>query len=125
MYYLSRVVSRCYQQFFWYRYFAGIRFIWRSVWYVFPVGITNLVGTPFFRKRGAGCIKKGAGAPFLREIGFPAKKIIPKCTDRDFFRYRYGNYQEIPTDTDQKIPIWYTTLVLSVSVDQNQVTVEL
>ncbi len=100
------------------RYFAGIRFIWRSV---FPVGITNLAGTPFFRKRGAGCIKKGAGAPFflkkgtiapfLREIGFPAKKIIPKCTDRDFLRYRYGKYREILTDTDRKIPIRYTTLV--------------
>ncbi len=53
-----------------------------------------MAGTPFFRKRGAGYIKKGAGspfflkkgaiapfflkkgaiAPFLREIGFPAKK---------------------------------------------------
>ncbi len=107
----------CYQQFFRYRYFAGIRFIWRSV---FLVGITNLAGTPFFHKRGAGCIKKGANAPFflkkgasapfLREIGFPAKKIIPKCTNRDFLRYRYGKYQEIPTDTDRKIPIRYTTL---------------
>ncbi len=36
--------------------------------------------------------------------------MIPKCTDWDFFRYRYGKYQEIPTDTDRKIPIWYTTL---------------
>ncbi len=89
---------------------------------VFPVGITNLAGTPFFRKMGAGCIKKGAGAPFflkkgaiapfLREIGFPTKNIIPKCTDRDFLRYRYGKYQEIPTDTDRKIPIRYTTLQL-------------
>ncbi len=79
--------------------------------YIFPVGITNLAGTPCFRKRGAGCIKKGAIAPFLREIGFPAKKIIPKCTDRDFLRYRYGKYQEIPTGTDRKIPIRYTTLV--------------
>ena len=52
--------------------------------YVFPVGITNLAGTPFFRKRGAGSMKKGAGAPFflekgagapfLREKGVPAKK---------------------------------------------------
>jgi hypothetical protein len=113
-------IPRCYQQFFRYRYFAGIRFIWRSV---FPVGITNLAGTPFFRKRGAGCIKKGASAPFflkkgafapfLREIGFPTKKIIPKCTDRDFLRYRYGKYREIPTDTDRKIPIRYTTLVFT------------
>jgi hypothetical protein len=103
---------------FWYQYFAGIRFIWRSV---FPVGITNLAGTPFFRKRGAGCNKKGAGAPFflkkgaiasfLREIGFPAKKIIPKCTDQDFLRYRYSKYREIPTDTNREIPIRYTTLL--------------
>ncbi len=113
----DQTIPRCYQQFFWYRYFAGIRFIWRSV---FPVGITNLAGTPFYCKRGAGCIKKGAGAPFflekgavapfLRKIGFPAKKIIPKCPDRDFLWYRYGKYREIPTDTDRKIPIRYTTL---------------
>ncbi len=32
--------------------------------------------------------------------------------DRDILWYRYGKYREIPTDTDQKIPIWYTTLVL-------------
>jgi hypothetical protein len=49
------------------------------------VGIlASLAGTPFFRKRGAGCIKKGASAPFfpqkrayasfLREKGVPAKK---------------------------------------------------
>jgi hypothetical protein len=64
---------------------------------VFQVGITNSAGTPFFRKRGAGCIKKGAVspfflkkeaiAPFSREIGFPAEKIIPKCTAQDFLRY--------------------------------------
>ncbi len=104
-------------RFFMYRYFAGIRFTWRSV---FLVGITNLAGTPFFRERGAGCIKKGAGAPFflkkgasapfLREKGVPTKKMIPKCTDRDFLQYRYGKYQEIPTDIDRKIPIRYTTL---------------
>ena len=79
------------------------------------VGITSLAGTPFFGKRGAGCIKKGAGAPFflkkgasapfLREKGVPAKKMIPKCTDQDFLWYRYGKYQEIPTDTNRKIPI--------------------
>jgi hypothetical protein len=116
----SRVIPRCYQQFFWYRYFAGIRFTWRSV---FLVGITNLVGTPFFHKRGLAVskrgpvppffLKKGASAPFLREKGVPAKKMILKCTDRDFLRYRYGKYQEIPTDTDRKIPIRYTTLINS------------
>jgi hypothetical protein len=36
--------------------------------------------------------------------------MIPKCTNRDFLRYRYGKYREIPTDTDPKIPIRYTTL---------------
>ncbi len=33
-----------------------------------------------------------------------------ESTDRVFLRYRYGNYQEILTDTDQKIPTRYTTL---------------
>jgi hypothetical protein len=33
--------------------------------------LNNLVGTPFFLKRGAGCIKKGGvDAPLLREKGF-------------------------------------------------------
>ncbi len=89
-------------------------------WSVFLVGITNLAGTPFFRKRGASCIKKGASAsfflkkgasaPFLREKGVPVKKMIPKCTDQDFLWYSYGKYQEILTNTDRKIPIPYTTL---------------
>ncbi len=99
-----------------YRYFAGIRFTWRSV---FPVGITNLAGTPFSAKGGLAVskrgpeppifLKKGARAPFLREKGVPAKKMIPKCTDRDFPRYRYGKYREIPTDTDRKIPMRYNS----------------
>ncbi len=33
-----------------------------------------------------------------------------ESTDRVFLRHRYGNYREIPTDTDQKIPTRYTTL---------------
>ena len=36
-----------------------------------------------------------------------------ESTDRVFLRYRYGKYQEIPTDTDQKILTQYTTLVPS------------
>ncbi len=36
--------------------------------------------------------------------------MIPKYTDRDFLWYRYGKYQEITTDTNQKILIRYTTL---------------
>jgi hypothetical protein len=79
------------------------------------VGITSLAGTPFFRKRGAGVskrgplppfsLKKGASAPFLREKGVPAKKIIPNCTDQDFLWYRYGKYQELLTNANRKIPI--------------------
>jgi hypothetical protein len=49
----------------------------------------------------------------LREKGVPAKRMIPKCTDRDFLWYQYGKYREIPTDTDRKIPIGYTNLVFS------------
>ncbi len=63
---ISRVVSRCYQQFFWYRYFAGIRFNWAVG---ISVGITSLAGTPFFRKRGGWLYQKGAGAPFFLQIG--------------------------------------------------------
>ncbi len=33
-----------------------------------------------------------------------------ESTNRVFLRYRYGNYQEIPTDADRKIPTQYTTL---------------
>ena len=35
-----------------------------------------------------------------------------ESTDRVFLRYRYGNYREIPTDTNQKIPIRDATLTL-------------
>jgi hypothetical protein len=113
------MVPRCYQQFFRYPYFAGIRFTWQSV---FPVGITNLARTPFFPQKGGWLYQKGgqcpllpqkgAIAPFLWEKGVPAKKMIPKCTVRDFLRYRYGKYWEIPTNTDRKIPIRYTTLLI-------------
>ncbi len=58
------------------------------------VGITSLAGTPFSRKRGAGCIKKepmppfplkmGAGAPFLRENGIPAPQ-----NDTKMYRPRF------------------------------------
>jgi hypothetical protein len=63
-----------------------------------------------FSTKGGWLYQKGS-APFLRDKGVLAKKMIPKCTDRDFLWYRYGKYQEIPTDTDRKIPIRYTTLV--------------
>jgi hypothetical protein len=64
-----------------------------------------LAGIPFFRKRGAGCIekgacapfflKKGASAPFLREIEFPAKKIVLKCTGIDMVNTE--KYRTMPT----------------------------
>jgi hypothetical protein len=43
-----------------------------------------------------------------------------ESTDRVFLRYRYGNYREIPTDTDRKIPTWYTSLDFSVTVVQTE-----
>jgi hypothetical protein len=69
-----------------------------------------LAGTPFFSKRGAGCIKKGASAPFflkkgasapfLREKEVPIKKMIPKCTTEISFGIGMVNmekYRPIPT----------------------------
>jgi hypothetical protein len=84
-------IPRCYQQFFWYRYFAGIRFTWQSV---FPAVLLILQEFLFSAKGGLAVskrgpvpplfLKKGVIAPFLREKGVPAKKMIPQCTDRDF-----------------------------------------
>ncbi len=92
------------------RYFRSVLLIWRELFFSTKGGLAvskrGLV-PPFF-------LEKGAIAPFLREIGFPAKKIIPKCTDQDFLWYRFGKYQEIPTNTNWKIPIRYTTLLESV-----------
>jgi hypothetical protein len=59
-------------------------------------------------------LKKGASAPFLREKGVPAKKMIPKCTDQDFLPYQYGKYREILTYTDWKIPIRYKSRILRI-----------
>jgi hypothetical protein len=64
---------------------------------------------PFFQK-GVELLKKGAVAPLLRKKGGTAPFFIPKCTDRIFLRYRYGKYQEIPTEYRPKIPNRYTTL---------------
>jgi hypothetical protein len=88
------------------RYFRSVLLIWRELLFSAKGGLAvskRGLMPPFSSKRGP-------MPPFLREIVFPANKIIPKCTDRDFLRYRYGKYQEIPTDTDRKIPIRYTTL---------------
>ncbi len=83
---------------------------------------TSLAGTPFSAKGGLAVSKRGlvppfslkkwANAPFLREKGVPTKKMILKGTDRDVLRYWYDKYQDIPANTDRKIPIRYTTLVI-------------
>ena len=65
---------------------------------------------PPFSKKGVELLKKGAIAPLLRKKGGTAPFLIPKCTDRVFLRYRYGNYREIPTEYRPKIPIRDTTL---------------
>jgi hypothetical protein len=54
--------------------------------------------TLFFLKMGAWPLKKGAMTPLSRKKGVPAKTIIPKCTDQVFHWYRFGKYQEIPTE---------------------------
>jgi hypothetical protein len=69
-----------------------------------------LAGNPFSLKMGAGSLKKGAMNPLWRKKGVPAKTITPKCTDQVFLRYRFGKYQEIPTEYRPKIPNRYTTL---------------
>ncbi len=59
---------------------------------------------------GARPLKKGAMTPLSGKKGVPDKKIIPKCTDQVFLRYRFGKYQEIPTKYQPKIPNRYKTL---------------
>jgi hypothetical protein len=76
---------------FWYRYFAGIRFNWAVG---ILVSITSLAGTPFFRKRGAGCIEKGASAPFSPQKGghcplFEVKGVPAKKNDTKMYRPRF------------------------------------
>ncbi len=58
------------------------------------VGITSLAGTPFFRKTGAGCIKKGAGAPFFPQKGgqcplFEEKSGSRQKNDTKMYRLRF------------------------------------
>ncbi len=61
---------------------------------IFPVGITNLARTHFFRKRGAGCTKKGAEAPFFpRKEGqcplFEGKRGSRQKNDTEMYRPRF------------------------------------
>jgi hypothetical protein len=83
--------------------FRSILLVWRELLFSAKGGLA-------VSKRGPVppfSLKKGARAPYLREKGVPAKKMIPKCTDQDFLWYRYGKYQEKLTNTDRKIPIRY------------------
>jgi len=111
---ISRVVSRCYRQFFRYRYFAGIRFagfsVFRSV-SIPPFFVDFPPFLPPFFQKGMELLKKGGIAPILRKKGGTAPFSIPKCTDRIFLRYRHGKYREIPTEYRPKIPNRYTTLL--------------
>jgi hypothetical protein len=61
-------------------------------------------GAPFFPQKGGQC-------PLFEGKRGSRKKMMPKCTDQDFLWYWYGKYQEIPTNTNQKILIRYTTLL--------------
>jgi hypothetical protein len=63
------------------------RLVFRSVLLVWRELLFSAKGGLAVSKRGLVppfSLKKGANAPFLREKGVPAKKMIPKCTDRDF-----------------------------------------
>ncbi len=88
--------------------FRQVLLVWRGL----PFSTKGGLAVP---KRGPVppfSLKKGARAPFLKEKGVPAKKMIPKCTDQDFLWYQYGKYQEIPIKTERKILIRYTTLLI-------------
>jgi len=110
---LKEIVSRCYRQFFRYRYFAGIRFagflVFRSV-SIPPFFVYSPPFLPPFFQKGVELLKKGAIVPLLRKKGGTAPFLIHKCTDRIFLRYRFGKYREIPTEYRPKIPNRYTTL---------------
>ncbi len=70
-------------------------------------------GRKLFFPQNGGPLKKGAMTPLSKRKGALAKKILPKCTDQVFLRYRFGKYQEIPTEYQPKIPNRYTTLVFA------------
>ncbi len=64
----------------------------------------------FSSKGGQSSLKRGAIAPLLRKKGGNRPLFDTRTVpDRVFRRYPYGKYREIPTDTDQKIPIRYNS----------------
>jgi hypothetical protein len=67
-----RVVSRCYQQFFRYRYFAGIRFAGFSVFRSVSIPPFFVYVPPFlppFFQKGVELLKKGGHCPPFEEKG--------------------------------------------------------
>jgi hypothetical protein len=84
----------------------GIVNFWRELSFDNLVGtpfLNNLAGTPFYLKRGAGCIKKGANAPLLggAPLNFQYKNIPTKFS----FGICMVNTGKIPTNTNQKYQI--------------------
>jgi len=73
--------------------------------------LNNSAGIPFFLQKEGEVYKEGAEAPPSWEKGGSRQFFDTENTDRVFLQYRYGEYREIPTDTDRKIPTRYTTLV--------------
>jgi hypothetical protein len=86
------------------QYFRLVLLIWRELLFSAKGGWLYQKGgqCPLFPQKGGRC-------PLFEGKGVPAKNMIPKRTNRDFLWYRYGKYQEIPTDTDRKIPIRYNS----------------
>jgi len=116
---LSRVVSRCYQQFF-----PVLRPVllycklWRERIFKFSrtLFLKNSAGIPFFLQKGWSVQRGGRCPPFLGKRGLPpisCQIFDTENTDRVFLRYGIGNTGEIPTKYRPKIPNWYTTLDLS------------
>ena len=115
----DKEIPRWFQSFFWYRYLPSIRLA-RYQYFRLVSFPPFCIVPPFFLKRRAELLEKGAITPLLRKKGAIAPFLIPNCTDRVSRWYRYGNYQEILTNTNQKIPIRYTTLVFTL-VKSNKV----
>jgi len=91
--------------------FFGIRISPVSDW--LGIGIFGRYPSlPPFSKRGWGP-QKGGHCPPFEEKGGRCPLFDTEMYHRVFRRYRYGKYQEILTDTDRKIPIWYATLEMS------------
>jgi hypothetical protein len=109
------MLSQCYQQFFWYWYFAGIRFagfsVLRSVSFPPFLYTPPLSNPPFFQK-GVGAPQKGGHCPPFEEKGGHCPLFDTEMYRPSFPFGMVGNTGEIPTEYRPKIPNWYTTLFL-------------